>query len=104
MHCGKRGGIEEIRGHDDQVLVRGHHHQHWIDGQLAAALIDLDAQGGTLDGVLGVQLQVGPAIILSDDDVALEWREPDHEHLQPCECRLCFRCQRTRVDKSRLAQ
>ncbi|MBT5926310.1 MAG: sulfatase-like hydrolase/transferase [Verrucomicrobia bacterium] len=46
--------------HDYRVLVRGNHHQHWIDGHPTADLIDLDAKGRALEGVLAVQLHVGP--------------------------------------------
>jgi len=50
------------RWHDYRVLVRGNHHQHWIDGHLTADLIDLDTAGRSLEGVLAVQVHVGPAM------------------------------------------
>ena len=48
--------------HDYRVLVRGNHYQHWIDGHPTADLIDLDEKGGSLEGVLAVQVHVGPAM------------------------------------------
>ncbi len=45
--------------HDYRVLVRGNHHQHWIDGHPTADLLDFDEVGRTLDGVLAVQVHVG---------------------------------------------
>jgi choline-sulfatase len=48
--------------HDYRVLVQGNHHQHWIDGHSTADLIDLDETGRSLEGVLAVQVHVGPAM------------------------------------------
>jgi arylsulfatase A-like enzyme len=48
--------------HDYRVLVRGNHHQHWIDGHQTADLVDLDENGRALEGVLAVQVHVGPAM------------------------------------------
>ncbi|MEM0925853.1 MAG: sulfatase-like hydrolase/transferase [Planctomycetota bacterium] len=46
--------------HDYRVLVRSNHHQHWIDGVPTADLIDFDAEGRAMEGVLAVQVHVGP--------------------------------------------
>ncbi|MDB4731424.1 sulfatase-like hydrolase/transferase [bacterium] len=48
--------------HDFRVLVQGNHHQHWIDGHPTADLIDLDEKGRSLEGVLAMQVHVGPAM------------------------------------------
>jgi hypothetical protein len=48
--------------HDFRVLIEGNHHQHWIDGHQTADLIDLDEKGRALEGVLAVQVHVGPAM------------------------------------------
>lgn len=45
-----------------RVLVQGNHHQHWIDGRQTADLIDLDTENRSLEGVLAVQVHVGPAM------------------------------------------
>lgn len=47
---------------DYRVLVQGNHHQHWIDGHQTADAIDLDPAGRALEGLLGVQVHVGPAM------------------------------------------
>jgi 3-keto-disaccharide hydrolase len=48
--------------HDFRILVRGNHHQHWIDGHPTVEAIDLDEKGRALKGILGVQVHVGPAM------------------------------------------
>ena len=54
--------FEADQWHAYRVLVRGNHHQHWIDGHPTADLIDFDASGRALEGVLAVQVHVGPAM------------------------------------------
>lgn len=46
--------------HDFRVLVEGNHHQHWIDGHPTVDVIDLDEKNRALEGILGVQVHVGP--------------------------------------------
>lgn len=48
--------------HDFRVLVEGNRHQHWIDGHPTVDVIDLDEKGRKLEGMLGVQVHVGPAM------------------------------------------
>ncbi len=48
--------------HDYRVLVRGNHHQHWINGHLTVDVIDLDPAGRELEGVVAMQVHVGPAM------------------------------------------
>jgi len=48
--------------HQYRVIVRGNHHQHWIDDQLTADHLDLDPVGRRLSGKIGVQVHVGPAM------------------------------------------
>ncbi|MGI9244272.1 MAG: sulfatase-like hydrolase/transferase, partial [Verrucomicrobiales bacterium] len=54
--------------HDYRVEVRGNHHRHWIDGHPTADLIDLDERGRALEGVLAVQVHVGPAMQIQYKD------------------------------------
>lgn len=58
--------------HDYRVLVRGNHHQHWIDGHPTADLIDLDKAGRALEGVLAVQVHVGPAMKIQYKDFRIK--------------------------------
>ena len=67
--------------HDFRVLVRGNHHQHWIDGHQTADLIDLDEAGRVLEGVLAVQVHVGPAMKIQYKDFRIK-HLPDHLTLQ----------------------
>lgn len=58
--------------HDYRVLVKGNHHRHWIDDHPTADLIDLDESGRSLDGVLGVQVHVGPAMTIEYKDFRIK--------------------------------
>lgn len=57
--------------HDYRIVVRGNHHRHWINGHPTADLIDLDPGGRTLQGVLAVQVHVGPAMKVQFKDFNL---------------------------------
>src|SRR5438105_5133389 len=46
--------------HAFRVLVQGNHYRHWIDGQPTVDVTDLDEKGRKLEGVLAVQVHVGP--------------------------------------------
>lgn len=70
--------------HTYRVLVRGNHHQHWIDDHPTSDVIDLDETNRSLQGVVGVQVHVGPPMEIRyrnfrlrrlPDDIAL--RTPD---------------------------
>jgi len=54
--------FESDQWHDYRVLVQGNHHQHWIDGHPTADLLDFDTKGRVTEGVLAVQVHVGPAM------------------------------------------
>lgn len=58
--------------HDYRVLVQGNHHQHWIDGYPTADLIDLDEKGRSLEGVLAVQVHVGPEMKIQYKDFRIK--------------------------------
>jgi hypothetical protein len=57
---------------DFRVVVRGNHHQHWVNGQKTVDVIDLDEKGRVLDGVLAVQVHVGPAMVVQYKDFLLK--------------------------------
>lgn len=71
--------------HDFRVLVQGNHHQHWIDGHPTADLIDLDESGRALEGVLAVQVHVGPAMIIQYKDMMIKHLPDDLPLLQPAD-------------------
>ncbi|MEQ1827377.1 MAG: DUF1080 domain-containing protein [Pirellula sp.] len=58
--------------HDYRVLVEGNHYQHWIDGHQTADLIDLDEKGRALEGVVAVQVHVGPAMKIQYKDFKIK--------------------------------
>ncbi len=70
--------------HDYRVLVRGNHHQHWIDGHPTADLLDFDEKGRTLEGVLAVQVHVGPEMKVQYKDFKVQ-HLPDDLPLQKAE-------------------
>lgn len=57
---------------DFRVLVRGNHHQHWINDHPTADLIDFDEKGRALEGVLAVQVHVGPAMTIQYKDFKIK--------------------------------
>jgi hypothetical protein len=62
--------------HAYRVLVEGNHHRHWIDGHPTVDVIDLDPKGRKLEGVLAVQVHVGPPMTIQYRDFLLK-RLPD---------------------------
>ena len=68
--------------HDYRVLVEGNHHRHWIDGHPTVDVTDLDPKGRKLDGVLAVQVHVGPPMKIQYRDFFLK-RLPDDLPLTP---------------------
>lgn len=58
--------------HEFCVLVEGNHHQHWIDGHQTADLYDFDAKGRSLEGVLAVQVHVGPPMTIQYRDFRIK--------------------------------
>ncbi len=58
--------------HAYRVLVRGNHHQHWIDEHQTADLIDFDEKRRSLEGVLAVQIHVGPPMRIQFKDFQIK--------------------------------
>ncbi|MCD0463325.1 sulfatase-like hydrolase/transferase [Roseiconus lacunae] len=64
--------FEADQWHEFRVLVRGNHHQHWIDGHKTADLLDFDEDGRSLEGVFAVQVHVGPAMKIQYKDFQMK--------------------------------
>jgi hypothetical protein len=58
--------------HDYRVVAEGNHYRHWIDGHPTVDMIDLDERRRKLDGVLAVQVHVGPPMTIRDKDFFLK--------------------------------
>ncbi|MEZ6055972.1 MAG: sulfatase-like hydrolase/transferase [Planctomycetaceae bacterium] len=71
--------------HEYRVLVEGNHHQHWIDGHQTADLIDLDEKGRALEGVLAVQVHVGPAMTIEYKDFKIKHLPDDMPLILPAD-------------------
>jgi hypothetical protein len=69
--------------HEYRVLVRGNHHQHWIDGHATVDVIDLDEKGRALEGILGVQVHVGPAMHIQYRDFYVQHLPDDLPLISP---------------------
>lgn len=74
--------------HEYRVLVRGNHHQHWIDGHQTVDVIDLDEKGRKLEGVLAVQVHVGPAMTIQYRDIFLKHLPNDLPLLTPDQAKI----------------
>ena len=72
--------------HDYRVLVEGNHHRHWIDGHQTADLVDLDENGRTLEGVLAMQVHVGPPMKVQFKDIRIKHLPDDLPLLQAEDC------------------
>ncbi len=69
--------------HEYRILVEGNHHRHWINGHPTADLIDFDAKGRALEGVLAVQVHVGPAMKIQYKDFRIKHLPDDLPLLKP---------------------
>ena len=78
--------FEPDQWHEYRVLVQGNHHQHWIDGHQTADLIDLDPEGRSLEGVLAVQVHVGPAMKIQYKDFKIKHLSDDLPLLKAEDC------------------
>ena len=58
--------------HEYRILVRGNHHQHFINGHQTADLIDCDPKARALGGVFGLQVHVGPAMKVQFKDILIK--------------------------------
>lgn len=67
--------------HEYRVLAQGNHLQHWIDGHMTADLLDFDEKGRALEGVLAMQVHVGPAMTIQYKNIRLK-NLPDDLPLQ----------------------
>ena len=69
--------------HEYRTLVQGNHHQHWIDGHPTADLIDFDEKGRSLEGVLAVQVHVGPPMKIQYKDFRIKHLPDNSPILKP---------------------
>ncbi len=69
--------------HDYRVLAEGNHQRHWIDGHPTVDVIDLDEKGRKLEGVLAVQVHVGPPMTIRYKDFFLKALPDDLPLIKP---------------------
>src|SRR6185436_3148384 len=70
---------------DFRVLVEGNHHRHRIDHHLSVDVIDLDEKGRKLEGVLGMQVHVGPKMTIEYKDLNLKKLADDLPLMTPAQ-------------------
>lgn len=58
--------------HDFRILVEANRHRHWIDGHLTADVVDRDEHRRKLEGILGMQVHVGPRMTIEYKDLYLK--------------------------------
>lgn len=75
-HANPARRFQPNQWHTYRVLAQGNHLQHWIDGEKTADVIDLNESGRSLEGVLAVQVHVGPPMKIQYKDFFLK-RLPD---------------------------
>ncbi|MBM81809.1 MAG: acetylglucosamine-6-sulfatase [Planctomycetaceae bacterium] len=63
-----------IGWHFYRIVVKGNHHQHWIDGRLRTEVIDFDEEHRKLEGVLALQ-------VLAGSDTVVQFRDLKIKHL-----------------------
>src|SRR5262249_62164278 len=73
---------------DYGLLAEGTHYRHWIDGVPTVDVIDLDAKGRKLEGVLAVQVHVGPRMKVQYRDFFLKRLPDDLPLLSPDEAKI----------------
>ncbi|MEM1084506.1 MAG: family 16 glycoside hydrolase [Verrucomicrobiota bacterium] len=59
-----------------RIVARGNVLRHYVNERLAVELVDEDAENRRMDGVLGLQLHAGPAMIVEYDDLVLTELRP----------------------------
>ncbi|MEM9481725.1 MAG: family 16 glycoside hydrolase, partial [Verrucomicrobiota bacterium] len=69
--------------HDYRVLVEGNHHRHWINGHPTADLLDFDANGRSLEGVLAMQVHRGPPMEVQFQNIRIKHLADDLPLKQP---------------------
>ncbi|MEM9828048.1 MAG: sulfatase-like hydrolase/transferase, partial [Planctomycetota bacterium] len=69
--------------HDFRIRVEGNHHWHWINDHLTAEVIDLDVKNRSLEGVLAVQVHVGPKMKIEYKNFRLKNLPDDMPILAP---------------------
>jgi hypothetical protein len=74
--------------HEYRVLVEGNRHQHWIDGHQTVDVIDLDEKGRKLEGVLAVQVHVGPPMTIQYRDMFLKRLPDDLPLIKPDQAKI----------------
>ncbi|MDD7985152.1 sulfatase-like hydrolase/transferase [Lentisphaera marina] len=63
--------------HEYRIVVKGNHHQHWIDGHQTADVIDLDSNGRSLEGILALQLHAKLKMTVQFKDIRIKHFDDD---------------------------
>jgi hypothetical protein len=55
-----------------RIVARGNHLQHFINGVQTVDVVDNDAKGRSLEGILALQIHVGPPMLVEFKDIFLK--------------------------------
>lgn len=71
-----------------RILVEGNHIRHWIDGRPTADLTDLDEKGRSLEGIVAMQVHVGPAMQVQYKDMLIKHLPDDLPLILPADVEI----------------
>jgi hypothetical protein len=57
---------------DYRIIARGNHLQHFINGIQTVDVVDNDSKGRSLEGILALQIHVGPPMLVEFQDIFLK--------------------------------
>jgi hypothetical protein len=80
--------FEPGQWHEYRVLVEANRHRHWINGHPTADLIDLDEEGRSMEGVLAMQVHVGPAMTIEYKEMSIKHLPDDLPVLTAKDCKI----------------
>ena len=80
--------FEPGQWHEYRVLVEANRHRHWINGHPTADLIDLDEEGRSMEGVLAMQVHVGPAMTIEYKEMRIKHLADDLPLLVAKDCKI----------------
>ncbi len=67
-----QAAIKDEQWNDYRIVARGNHLQHFINGKQTVDVTDEDSDKAAKDGILALQIHVGPAMVVQFKDIQLK--------------------------------